>query len=213
VKHSQSVGPQPVVHKGFQWLLGPAFITILIGVPALFGAGATAALRLDRARLLDGEYWRLVTGHLVHLGASHLALNVAGLAVIAFALRPLAASGLWWAATAAGSALAIDLGLLVFVPGLAWYAGASGVLHGFWAAGAAGLIFGHDRVYGAALAAALAAKLIGEIMFGAAPFSVALTGANVVTEAHLFGAAGGIVTGLLHVLLARYAAAGAGRQL
>ena len=40
---------------------------------------AVGLLRLDRAAVLGGEFWRLWTGHLVHGSAQHLAWNVVAL--------------------------------------------------------------------------------------------------------------------------------------
>ena len=40
---------------------------------------ALADFRYDRAALLAGQWWRIVTGHLVHLNAAHLAFNLFGL--------------------------------------------------------------------------------------------------------------------------------------
>ena len=57
---------------------------MVLGVLALGGQRLRMLLQYDRAALATGEWWRLVTGHLVHLGWDHLALNVAGLI------------GLWW---------------------------------------------------------------------------------------------------------------------
>ena len=59
-----------------------------IGMIAVFlqlaGAEGREALAWDRSALADGELWRLVTGHFAHLGWSHLGLNLAGLALVAW---------------------------------------------------------------------------------------------------------------------------------
>src|SRR3569623_2737413 len=65
------------LHHGLPLLL--ALSSLLI---ALAGPDASVALRYERAAILDGEMWRLVSGHLVHLGWSRLVLNLAGLALI-----------------------------------------------------------------------------------------------------------------------------------
>jgi len=40
--------------------------------------------RFNRELVEQGEVWRLFTGHIVHLNWSHWALNMAGLAIVAF---------------------------------------------------------------------------------------------------------------------------------
>ena len=50
---------------------------------AFSGNSARLLLRYERSAILDGELWRLLTGHLVHGNAWHLALNVAGMGLVA----------------------------------------------------------------------------------------------------------------------------------
>ena len=53
-------------------------VVMVLGGLALGGERLRMLLQYDRAALAAGEWWRLVTAHLVHLGWDHLALNVAG---------------------------------------------------------------------------------------------------------------------------------------
>jgi len=78
---------------------------------------------------LAAQPWRLVSGHLAHLGPLHLALNLASLFALALVHRALVApAGYAWAGLAA--LLAVDA-MLHWGPGaLQWYAGLSGILHG-----------------------------------------------------------------------------------
>ena len=46
------------------------------------GAEVREALAYQRTSIAAGEYWRWLSGHLVHLGWSHLGYNLAGLALI-----------------------------------------------------------------------------------------------------------------------------------
>ncbi len=73
--------------------------------------------------------------------------------------------------------------------------GLSGVLHGMLAAGAIGL-WQERRPEAAALAILLAAKLTYEALVGPVPGSEATAGGAVVTEAHLYGAIGGLLAAL-----------------
>ena len=154
------------------------------------------ALRLEREGLQAGQAWRLVAGHLVHLGWLHAFLNLAAFVLIVV--------GFWrqfslmrWLCIGLASALSIDAGLLLIDPPVEWYVGLSGVLHGLVAAGAIGLYSSGRRVAAVVLIGAITAKLAWEAIFGAMPHSVELVGGPVVVEAHLFGALGGIVAALV----------------
>ena len=147
--------------------------------------------RYERGALESGEYWRLVTAHLVHLGLGHLWPNLAALAILAVLLDDVLRNADWWR-VAVASAAAIDLGLYLYQPGVFWYVGLSGVLHGVVAAGALALMW-QRRALGAVLALGVTAKLVIEQLFGAMPFTAESVGGPVVVSAHLYGALGGAV--------------------
>jgi rhomboid family GlyGly-CTERM serine protease len=149
------------------------------------------ALRYERAAILQGEWWRLLTGHLVHFDLHHLLLNLAGLVLIA-ALFPTEYSVGSWIFIVLASVLAIDVGFLALRPSLVWYVGASGVLHGALAAGAIKWWQEQPRALASALTAILLGKLGWEQMHGALPLSGSMP---VIVDAHLFGAAGGACAG------------------
>lgn len=88
--------------------------------------------RYDRDAIAAGEYWRLVTGHMVHVGTAHFALNLLGLVLVIELLM----NGLQvrhGVALLITSAVVVDLAMWHCYPGVEWYAGLSGVLHGLWA--------------------------------------------------------------------------------
>ncbi len=84
-----------------------------------------------------------------------------------------------------GIGLGISLGLWIGEPQLQHYAGASGVLHGLFAAG---IVLAHDLSprFRLMAAAALLAKLIAETQFNTG--SAELIGAPVIHAAHQWGA-------------------------
>ena len=136
----------------------PLLLTVCVTLIALGGSELTVLFRFDREAILHGHVWRLISGHLVHLGWSHLWLNIAGLALI-WVLVGRCFSTQQWGIIFAGSALGIGLGLLIFNPELGWYVGLSGVLHGILIAGAVAEIrCGRRSSY--ALLVLVAAKLI-----------------------------------------------------
>lgn len=164
---------------------------------ALEYAGAEAAreaLRYQRAAVLaEGEIWRLLTGHLVHLGPSHLWLNLAALGV-GWLLCGGAYSMGRWALLALACGLGISLAFLLFEPRLDWYVGQSGVLHGLLAAGALAWILRREPG-GWPLLLLLASKLAWEQWSGPLPLSAESAGGPVVVDAHLYGALAGLAAG------------------
>lgn len=176
------------------WWLPVAMLALgaLLLIPA--GEGLVS-LRYDRAAIESGEFWRLLTGHWVHLGGRHYAMNAAGL-ILVWYLVGNAFSVPQWLLIIASSLLTMDVGFWSLMPELDWYVGLSGLLHGLLAAGAVGL-WPDRRAESLAIGAILIAKLGYEILFGALPGSADTAGGAVITEAHLFGAIGGLVAALL----------------
>lgn len=166
-----------------------AAIAGFAGLAELWGDGGRLALRYDRAAVAAGELWRLITGHLVHLGPSHLAMNVLALAILAVVL-PALATWRQWLLTFLSSALFIDIGLFAFHPSVEWYVGLSGVLHGFWTAGVV-LAIRARRFEAIPLAVLLLLKLGYEFLFGPIPLSGEVAAGPVVSVAHAWGAIGG----------------------
>jgi rhomboid family GlyGly-CTERM serine protease len=89
------------------------------------------ALLYERARILDGEAWRLWTGHWVHLSAAHLLWNLAVLVPAGVWAERIAPQGTRLLFGAAPGL--IGLVLLAFVPGLESYGGLSGLASGLLA--------------------------------------------------------------------------------
>lgn len=143
-------------------------VALALATVAVLGHGLPAeAIDWQPGRAL-AQPWRLVTPVGVHYGASHLAANLAGLALTGVlgvvARPPLGAAIAWllaWPATQ---------GLLSIEPGLLHYGGLSGVLHAGVAVIATLLVVTGtraQRVVGAALALGLVAKLGIEAPWGA----------------------------------------------
>ncbi|MCW8196504.1 rhombosortase [Proteobacteria bacterium 005FR1] len=180
-----------------------AAVTLLVAAAfaiQLAGLDAQQILRYERQPILDGEVWRLLTGHLVHLGWAHLLLNVAALVFLLFGLG---ACPPHLSANLIVIAFAVSSGLLIFEPALEWYVGLSGVLHGI-AVLVALRLWTADRLIAAALFAGTAAKIVWEQTTGADADLVRQIGGEVIIDAHLYGFLAAIACTLSTVLLARH---------
>ena len=184
--------PAPAAVSSIQgaWLLGLLGATLVL--VSLTGDAGRELLRYERVAILQNhEYWRLLTGHLVHGSGQHLLLNAVGLGLIA-ALFPREFTLRGWLLILGSSVGAIDLGFVWLEPQLEWYVGLSGVLHGALAAGATGWWRHESRALALALSAILVGKLAWEHWHGALPLSGDMP---VVVDAHLYGAIGGALAG------------------
>ncbi len=181
------------------WATG--FAVLLIALQFL-PADWHRALWFDRAAIDHGQWWRLLTGNLVHLGWRHLALNVAALVIGIWVFYP-ARTPIAWAIAQTLCALVSSLGLYFFSPDILWCVGMSGALHGLLMIGAIDWIRQGDRT-GWLLLAAWTGKLIWEQTHGALPFSTETVGSTVVVDAHLWGAIGGLLYVALEYLYHRW---------
>ncbi|HWW78668.1 MAG TPA: rhombosortase [Steroidobacteraceae bacterium] len=161
----------------------------LLLLPELGGDVGRALLRYDRVGLAAGQWWRLLTGHIVHLDLEHAGLNSLGL-VLMWALFARDYSPRQWILVVLATLAAIDAGLWLRDSTVAWYVGSSGALHGVMAAGTLAHLRRRD-FDGWILAGFIVVKLSFEQRSGALPF--ADSGAGVVVDAHLYGALGGAI--------------------
>jgi rhomboid family GlyGly-CTERM serine protease len=179
---------------------GLALVAALL-LLAAFAAGGEPwrlALQYERHAIASGQWWRLLTAHLVHLGVRHVLLDGVGLALL-WILYARSLPNRVWGGALVGSVLGIDAGLWWLAPQVQWYAGVSGVLHGGWSAGALGA-WREGRMLSSASLSLLAIKLLAEQLHQG---GVAGSGLPVVVDAHLYGALGGLVGALVSGLLAR----------
>ena len=168
--------------------LGLLLACAVLLLPELAGEAGRTLLRYDRAELVAGQWWRLLTAHLVHLDLEHAALNSLGL-VLMWALFARDYKPGQWVLIVLAAITAIDAGLWLRDSTVAWYVGSSGALHGVMAAGTLAHLRRRD-LDGWILAGFIIVKLAFEQLSGALPF--ADSGAGVIVDAHLFGSLGGL---------------------
>jgi len=172
------------VHIPFAWRL-PLIVGSFCLLAALAGDAGRAWLRWDRSGIEEGEIWRLVTGHLVHLTWPHFLLNTVGL-ILVWLLVGHRLSTLRWIQTVVVSMAGMGLAFWYLEPQLQWYVGLSGVLHGLLMAG---LIMGIPSSTRESLIIGtfVVAKLAYEQLAGPLPGSEASSGGPVLVNAHLYG--------------------------
>lgn len=151
------------------------------------------ALAFDRALMEAGQWWRLLSAHLVHLSFYHTAVNLLGLMALLI-LCPQSVATWEWARRLVLLALFTSLALYILAPEVDRYVGFSGVLHGLFLLGLVPMVRRRDAVAIVCLLY-LVGKLAGEVIMGASLSDEQAIGGRVVTQAHLFGTLAGFVYG------------------
>jgi rhomboid family GlyGly-CTERM serine protease len=177
------------------WQL-PALLVAALVLIHVAASAMLPVLRYERAAVLGGQAWRLVTGHLVHADLSHLGWNVLGVLIV-WGLFAREYTARQWLVVLLASTAATSLGFLLLEPGLEWYVGFSGVLHGCMAAGLVAWLRSARDPLTWLVTGLFAAKLAWEHSVGALPFTAGSISLPVVHEAHTYGALGGLVAALV----------------
>lgn len=108
---------------------------LCLGLYALFG-GAPDMLIYDRAEIQNGQWWRLATGHLVHLDLHHLVYNIGALLALGILYETASFGGsgkLAFGVFGLGGAV-ITATLFEGSPATLYYCGLSAALNALYAA-------------------------------------------------------------------------------
>ena len=147
--------------------------------------------------LLD-EFWRLWTGHWVHVGWIHYALNMVAFACLPFIFPHL--KNRYAILLLVLLPPLISLSFYFCIPQVEAYAGLSGVLHGLYGAAAIYFLqFNSERKFAFLVISLALAKVLWENFMGSLQTSQ-LIGSPVLTEAHWIGLVWGIVLALCYML-------------
>lgn len=161
------------------------FILLALSIMALLQLIGPEYFRFQSDWLNEGDWWRLLSGHWVHVGWIHLLLNALGLIICVTITTPNWSLKYWFLLT---SILGIGISLLFTWrhPDLNWYVGFSGVLFGLYLLAALRL-YRRDRLIAMLVVMAISGKVLSE-QIGSFDFTSAeLIGAPVIVEAHLYG--------------------------
>ena len=168
-------------NTGPGWLFC-SIILIVMGLLQLFDFDT---LRYQENWLSQGEYWRIVSGHWIHVNWPHLLLNALGLMLCMGIASPVW-SIKWWVTYNFLLALGISLLFTLLNPELEWYAGYSGVLYGIFLLAAFDL-YERDKLIAVILAIAIISKILLEQIGSINVTSSKFIGTLVVTDAHYYG--------------------------
>jgi rhomboid family GlyGly-CTERM serine protease len=172
-------------------ILVPALIVEYLDYLNLFDA------RYHRSSIANGEWWRVLTGHLDHLNWKHLLMNSLFLGLLLALFRPLARPSrtlcLWLIAC-----LLISLMMWFFSPKIYWYVGLSGSLYAL-------LVYSlakdtsYPMIFRVLALGFIGFKIALEQLNGEMSVISKLVSGPVAIDAHLYGA----MVGVLLVLVMR----------
>lgn len=173
-----------------QWAL-PLFLMVLASAFYFLPEPFVSFLQFNRPAILNGEWWRLITGHLMHANHWHLLMNLGAFAVL-LAIHGMHLTLLRLLVLFIGGSLLTGLALLWLSPNTMIYTGLSGWLHGLIIWGACVDICKKWQS-GWLILLGVFAKVLWEQYTGGSPEMVALIGVNVAVNSHLFGALSGLM--------------------
>lgn len=178
------------------------FLLVTIVLLMLAEPVSSQWLMFDRSAIDDGQLWRVLTAHFVHLSPMHLLGNAMGVILLGYIAgrslsNALGVTLLVWCLSVVG------LGLYVFADYLERYVGLSGVLHG--------LILVAPFVspfYSRRIAACFLVLIVAKVLWEQSSFyddmaMVGMIGGRVEANAHLLGTIAGLLF-LLAYYLAGY---------
>ncbi len=174
-------------------LLFPLALTLLVLLLSSLEPLSSQWLDFDRELIHQGQWWRLITGHWVHLNFKHTLLNLGGLLLVTLIFL----EELHWLEDALvflGCCLLVGLGLL-WLTDIEVYVGLSGVLHSL-------MIYYLMRSYKTSPKITLLGFLgvTAKIFWEQTPWSntigtAQLIGGPVAVQAHLLGWIAGLISG------------------
>lgn len=181
-------------------LAGPSLLLMIcIGLQVLQGTFPDVFL-YDRAALASGEYWRLLSGHLVHTNSAHLLLNSLAIIALWFVFGRITLLGerhplLAYLGLAALLCLLISAGLWLWFSEVEYYYGLSGVLHGLFCFAAVSELF-QRRWSGGLLLLGCFLKVGWELIAGPSAATESMIEAEVAVSSHLLGTVFGTLLGI-----------------
>ena len=159
---------------------------------SVFGHIVNPFLHYARAPILAGEWWRLITGHFVHIDAAHLTLNCAVILAWLYVFRE-RESPLVVATRLLAYAAMSGLSMLAFSPDLTWMLGASALTYALIAGSALRAAIAGPRMLGLIVLAGLAVRIGAEQIWELESWFGHFVDYPIASAAHGHGVAAGLV--------------------
>lgn len=164
-------------------------IVFLLSITTLFQLTHSVSIewfQFDRMAIENGQYWRLLSAHLVHNNLYHFVANSLGLVAI-YALFQSSYDNLSLLMVSVANAIAIGMWVLIFDSNILYYVGLSGVLHGLFAYAVCGEMLKNIKL-SYLLFMGLVGKLVHEQIYGGDASMTELIEIPIMVNAHLYGA-------------------------
>jgi len=186
-----------------KWRYSGMFLIVSILMLCILGLGSqwfNPFLQFDRASVNEGEWWRILTAHFVHLNGYHLLLNIIGF-MVCFILFGSMLTQVVWVLALVWSPLFVGLALYFFSPEVEHYVGFSGLLYGLYFLGLI-LCWKKARLLHSLILATLIWRLYTERHFSdVTDYWYGYMNINVLVDAHVYGAFCGVSFAVMILIL------------
>jgi len=173
--------------KQYRFAMAVTFITLMV---MIFEPTSANWLRYQSIEVSNGQWWRIFTANLCHSNWNHWMLNMAGLWLMDVFYQPVLSSKLRF--NLLMFCMLLNVLMLHLWMDIHWYAGLSGALHGYLIGGAL-LSWDKAKLLNFSIVTVTTAKLVIESIWQINSATEKLIGANVLEEAHSFGAVSSVV--------------------
>jgi len=172
---------------------GQYFTAFLISIVSAFimfyQPESIDALNYQQALVSDGQWWRVFTANLCHSNWNHWTLNIVGLWLMDVWYKPVISLKI--RNLLLFFCMFTNVALLHTFLDIGWYVGLSGALHGYLLGGAI-ISFATSKIVNSLIIVITTIKLIVENVWQINTETAELIGAEVLEEAHFFGAIAGL---------------------
>lgn len=172
-------------------ILCPLIVLIFALIAFVFDEQIADLLIYNRDLVTQGEYYRLLSGHFLHTNGNHFLLNGAAI-ILLWALHGQYYRHQNYLIIFLTSAIVCGFGIHWYSLDISLYVGLSGILHGFFVWGAL-MDIKHKEKTGYLLLIGVILKIAHEQFYGASADVESFIESSVATDAHLFGAIGGLL--------------------
>ena len=173
-------------------------IALIITLLWLLGKSTLENLMYHREAIIDGQYWRFISAHLVHSNGWHLLLNLASLLMIGW-LFSQHLSVILWLLVFVCAALSISAAYFWIAPEFDYYVGISAVLYAVIIVGAL-LEIKQQPLMATVILLVVTGRVIWQQFSGSVDALAELIDQRVAIESHLFGIITGYILGLAILL-------------